>query len=100
MYLLPKIRKRLFDVPGRPVISNCGTTTEKVSEFLDHPLQPVMKGGNSYLRDRQDFLEKLKHLGKVPSNAIYNPSIAHEAGLKALYEKLEERIYLIWLNLY
>ena len=27
LYLLPKIHKRLFDVPGRPVISNCGTPT-------------------------------------------------------------------------
>ena len=41
MYLLPKIHKRLHDVPGRPVISNCGTPTEKLSEFLDHHLQPV-----------------------------------------------------------
>ena len=30
MYLLPKIHKRLFDVARRPVISNCGTPTEKV----------------------------------------------------------------------
>ena len=58
MYLLPKIHKRLFDVPGRPVISNCGTPTEKVSEFLDHHLQPVMKEGRSYVKDTQDFLEK------------------------------------------
>ena len=29
MYLLPKIHKRLSDVPGRPVISNCGMPTEK-----------------------------------------------------------------------
>ena len=29
MYLLPKIHKRLYDVPGRPVISNCGKPTEK-----------------------------------------------------------------------
>ena len=28
LYLLPKIHKRLFNVPGRPVISNCGTRTE------------------------------------------------------------------------
>ena len=31
LYLLPKIHKRLKNVPGRPVISNCGTPTEKVS---------------------------------------------------------------------
>ena len=43
MYLFPKIHKRLFDVPGRPMISNCGTPTEKVSEFLDNHLKPVMQ---------------------------------------------------------
>ena len=30
LYLLPKIHKRLHNVPGRPVISNCGTPTKKV----------------------------------------------------------------------
>ena len=35
LYLLPKIYKRLLNVPGRPVISNCGTPTEKASEFFD-----------------------------------------------------------------
>ena len=29
LYLLPKIYRRIFAVPGRFVISNCGTTTEK-----------------------------------------------------------------------
>ena len=32
-YLLPKIHKRLHDVPGRPVISNCGFYTENISSF-------------------------------------------------------------------
>ena len=35
LYLLPKIHKCLFEVPGRPVISNFGSPMEKVSEFLD-----------------------------------------------------------------
>ena len=116
MYLLPKIHKRLFGVPGHPVISNSRTPTEKVSEFLDHHLQPVMKEGRSYVKDTQDFLEKLKYLGKVPSNSILvtadvvglYPSIPHEVGLEALYEKLEERVenkipssdLIKWLSLY
>ena len=48
LYLLPKIRKRLFNVPGRPVISNCTMPIEKVSEFLDHHLKPVMQKGLSF----------------------------------------------------
>ena len=32
-YLLPKIHKRLHDVPRRPVISNCGYYTENISSF-------------------------------------------------------------------
>ena len=43
LYLLPKIHKRLSNVPGRPVISNCGTPTEKASEFLDFYLKSLMQ---------------------------------------------------------
>ena len=43
LYLLPKIHKRLSNVPGRPVISNCWMPTEKVSEILDHNLKPIMQ---------------------------------------------------------
>ena len=32
-YLLPKIHKRLHDVPGRTVISNCGYYTENYPHF-------------------------------------------------------------------
>ena len=39
LYLLSKIHKRSFEVSGRPVISNCGTPTEKVSESLDSELK-------------------------------------------------------------
>ena len=70
MYLLPKIHKRIYNVAGCPVISNCGTPTEKMSKFLDHHLQPVTKGAKSYVKDINNFLEKLEELGKVPPNAM------------------------------
>ena len=49
--LLPKIHKKQQNVPGRPVVSNCGTATEKVSEFLDFHLKPVMQERKSYIKD-------------------------------------------------
>ena len=43
LYFLLKIHKRLFNVPGRPIIFNCGTLTEKASKFLDNRLKPGMQ---------------------------------------------------------
>ena len=40
-YLLPKIYKRLHNVPGRSVISNCGFYAENISSFLDYQLRPL-----------------------------------------------------------
>ena len=34
MYLFPKIHKRLYDLPGKAVISNCGKSKEKAGNFL------------------------------------------------------------------
>ena len=55
-YLLPKIHKRLHNVPGRPVISNCGFYTENISSFLDHHLQPIAQKVNSFIKDTNHFL--------------------------------------------
>ena len=95
--LLPKIHKRLYDAPGRPVLSNCGTPTEKVSEFLDNQLKKVMQNGWSYIKDSNHFIKKIKHLKNI--NAILvtadvvglYPSIPHEADLRALKEVLDRR---------
>ena len=99
LYFLPKIHKNLFNVPGRPVISNCGTPTEKASEFLDRHLKPVMQSSRSCIKDSGDFLRKIKQIGNLPENSIIatvdviglHPSILHEVGLKALEEALEKR---------
>ena len=70
LYLLPKIHKRLPNVPRRPVISNCGAPIEKVSEFLDSHMQPIIRIGWSYSKYSQDFINKSRKLGKIPDNAI------------------------------
>ena len=54
-YLLPKIHKRLNNVPGRPVISYCGYYTENISAFLDIHLQPLHRQLNRILRAQIAF---------------------------------------------
>lgn len=69
-YLLPKIHKRLVNVPGRPVISNCGTATEGISEFVDFHLRPIVQQIPQVIKDTMDLLCKLKRLGNIPDKAI------------------------------
>ena len=99
LYLLPKIHKRLFEVPGRSVISYCGTPEEKISEFLDSELKLVVQEGWSYIKDSGDFIKKLKNIDHFPQDAIMvtadvvslYPSIPHDAGLLALRKALYNR---------
>ena len=98
-YLLPKIHKRFFRVPGRPIISNSGYYTENISAFLDHHLQPVAQKVKSYIKDTNDFLKKIRDLGNIPENLILcsidvvglYPNIPHEEGLEAMRNRLNMR---------
>ena len=76
---------------------------EKVSEFLDHHLKPLMKQGESYIKDTGDFLEKLKIVEGIPKGAILvtadvvglYPSIPHDGGLEILrkqYDKFKDKM--------
>ncbi|KAL9958229.1 hypothetical protein ACROYT_G035215, partial [Oculina patagonica] len=93
-YLLPKLHKQ--GCPGRPVISGCGTPTEKISEFVDQKLRPLVPRINSYIKDTNDFLKKIGELGELPEGAILctidvvglYPHIPHDEGLEALKEAL------------
>ena len=98
-YLLPKIHKRLYNVPGRPVISNCGYYTENIFSFLDFHVQPIAKNVKSYIKDTNDFLKQLSSLTNLPGNSLLcpmdvvglYPNIPYGEGLSALRKRLNER---------
>ena len=64
------IHNRSSSVPTRPVISNHDTPTEKVSEYLDHILKPIVQESWSYIKNFGNFLKKVKHLRQIPNGAI------------------------------
>ena len=98
--MLPKIHKGLNNVPGRPVISNCGYYTENISTLLDFHLQPLAQAVKSYIKDTNDFLNKLLSLPKLLDNIILctvdvvglYPNVQHEEGLSALRKRLDNRM--------
>ena len=86
------------------MISNCGTPTEKASEFLDSHLKTIMQESWSHIKDSTDSINKIGQIGDIPENVILvtadvvglYPSIAHKAGLKALKNDLDKRnIFLL-----
>ena len=71
LYLLPKIHKDLCKVTGQPVIYKYGTPTEKVSEFLDHHLDRIMKQGENHKKDTGNFSAKLNAAGEFLKESIF-----------------------------
>ena len=86
-------------MPGRRVISHCGAPTEKISEFLDTQVKPIMQKSWSYIKDSGDFIRKVRNLTDIPEDAILvtadvmslYPNIPQQAGLEALKKALDER---------
>ena len=72
-YLLPKIHKRLHDVPGGPVISNCGSKTENICSFLDYHLQPLTQKVKSYIKDTNHLFKQIRKLREITtrSDSVY-----------------------------
>ncbi|XP_053087907.1 uncharacterized protein LOC117596799 isoform X1 [Pangasianodon hypophthalmus] len=97
-YLLPKIHKdpQAWTVPsevpqGRPIVSDCGSETYNVAQYIDYFLNPVSQLHPSYLKDTYDFINKIKNM-TIPDSAflftvdvesLYT-NISTEAGLQAI----------------
>lgn len=96
-YTLPKIHKP--GNPGRPIVSAIDAPTSRMSEVTDDILKPLIKNINSYIRDTNEFLMKIKNISPVPANSILitadvsalYTSIPHREGLLATKEMLDTR---------
>ena len=99
-YLLPKVHKRLYHIPGRPVISKCGFYTKNISFFFDFYLQSLPKNVESNIKDRDYFLRKIKELGQLREGTILwtidvvglYPNIPHDEDLAFLKDFLDSNV--------
>ena len=90
-YLLPKIHKRLHNVPCRPVI--------RVSAVLESHLEPLLQKVKLFMKDTNDFLKKLNELRHLPDDFILctidvvglYSNIPHKEGLEAIRKALDKR---------
>ena len=71
---------------------------EKISEFVDYHINPIVKSLPIVLSDTSDFLRKLENLGRISETAIfgaiyvvrlYSHILPHSEGLKSMKEILK-----------
>ena len=67
-YILPKVYKP--GNPGRPIVSSNSHPTERLSHFVDYHLQPLVHKLPSFVKDTNDFLNKLLTIGNLPANFL------------------------------
>ena len=67
-YILPKIHKP--GNPGHPIVSSNSHPTERISHFVDYHLQPLFHKLPSFVKDTNDFLNKLLTISNLPANSL------------------------------
>ena len=94
-YLLPKIHKAPdtwpipFKIPpGRPIVSDCGSESYSVAEFLDYYLNPLSILHKSYLKDTYDFI------GKIRNIKLSAPFFIFSMDVESLYTNIDTRMGL------
>ena len=96
-YLLPKVHRK--GVPGRPVVSACGSATEGLSEIVDFFLQPYLPDIPSFFKDTDDLIRRIRNITDLPSDVLLvtldvvslYPGIPHDFGLCAHKDFLLDR---------
>ena len=72
IYVLPKVHKTPPEnskFSGRPIISGNGSPTEKISEFVDYFLLPIVQRQQTYVKDTNHIIELLEET-KLPDNIL------------------------------
>ncbi|CAJ0918735.1 unnamed protein product [Ranitomeya imitator] len=97
-YILPKIHKRLFKPPWRPIVSLTDSLLSPLVIVLEKILTPLVKPTKSFLLDTNELIRLIKSLGPLSTsslliawdvNSLYT-SITHDKGMLAMDRLLSE----------
>ena len=94
-YISHKIHKR--NNPGRPVINSINCYTSEISRFIDHHLQLLMREIPSFIKDTNDFINKIDNF-TVPPNLFFvtmdfkslYTSISNNEGIASVKKKYDQ----------
>ncbi|VDI50561.1 Hypothetical predicted protein [Mytilus galloprovincialis] len=108
LYLLPKIHKidlnirneirsnkellQRVQIPGRPIISLCNSPIERIGQFIDYFLQPIVRQLWTFTQDTTFFINKIERI-EAPDNVMLATfdissmytNLSHEEIIQAVY---------------
>ena len=71
IYFLPKLHKAFTEFPScHPILSSNSSATERISQFVDHFLNPLTSGFRSFVKDTTHFLQLISQLGHIPDDCF------------------------------
>ena len=93
--LLPKIHKNPKNPLGRPIVFDRYGPTERISQFVDHFIGPLVPFSQSFIRDPTHFINILQEpilqpgilLCTLDITSLYT-NISHNEGIQAIKEIL------------
>ena len=80
-YISPKIHKE--GNPGHSVVNSINYHTVNISKYVDYHLQPIVKQIPSYVKDTNDFINKINEVKSIPKN-----SYLVTMGVRSLYTNI------------
>lgn len=90
-YLLPKVHKDRASwpfpdmPPGRPIVSDCGSESYGVAEWITYYLNPLSTRHTSYIRDTYQFLERIHGMEVKPNARFFSMDV------ESLYTNIETK---------
>ena len=92
--MLPEIHKG--NKPGRPIVNEIGSITEKISAFIDEHIRPLVAKIPSYVKDTSNFLSLTMGKGLHGEDLLVTIDVAslytnipHNEGFDTINKSLE-----------
>ena len=106
LHFLPKMHKRLYNVPRRPVISVAALQKKHQNFSIYNHLKPIMQNSWSYIRDSEHFIDKINRIENIPNDVILITAdliglylgVPHVAVLKAVKSTIDVRKINLFLK--
>ena len=76
---------------GRNIVSNCGGPCEKIGEFIDFFVVPLVQNQYTYLKDTKDVIRKIEQL-KIPKHCLLVTIDCIEMFTNVLQKEVEQEV--------